>query len=81
MPVLPPESAGLSRKGSFTLATDGALAGDVTEVFTGDDATTERWFLKENDTREIHDKLEQSLGSDLPGVVFKGFEFHQAARP
>jgi hypothetical protein len=78
MPVLPPESAGLIRKGSFTLATDGALAGDVTEVFTGDDATTERWFLKENDTREIRDKLEQSLGSDLPGVVFKGFEFRQA---
>ena len=31
MPVLPPEAAGLSRKGSFTLTTDGALTGDVTE--------------------------------------------------
>jgi len=78
MPILPPESAGLSRKGSFTLAADGSLAGDVTEVFTGDDATNERSFIKENDSKQIHEKLENGLGSDLPGLAFKGFEFHQA---
>jgi hypothetical protein len=33
MPVLPPESAGLTRKGSFTLTADGILAGDVAEIF------------------------------------------------
>jgi len=79
MPVLPPESAGMNRKGAFTLTADGVLSGDITEVFSGDDATSERWFIKENDSKELHDKLEQGLGSDLPGVAFKGFEFRQAA--
>ena len=79
MPVLPPDSAGLDRKGSFTLSTDGSLAGDVSEAFRGDDATAERWILKDSDTKEIHDRLEQGIGSDLPGLAFKGFEFRQAA--
>jgi hypothetical protein len=77
MPVLPPEFAGLNRKGSFTLGPDGVLAGDISEVFTGDDATSERWFVKDNDTKEIHQQLESGLGSDLPGLTFKGYEFHQ----
>jgi hypothetical protein len=79
MPVLPPESAGLNRKGSFTLTADGALAGDLAEVFTGDDATNERWLLKDTDSKEIREDLEKGLGSDLPGLSFKGFEFHQQA--
>jgi len=79
MPVLSPESGGLSRKGSFTLTPDGALAGDVNEVFTGDDATWARYGIKEADSRELHESLERSLGSDLPGLAFKGFEFHQTA--
>jgi hypothetical protein len=80
MPVLPPASSGLNRKGSFTLSADGALAGDVTEVFTGDDATNERGFLKENDSKNIRERLERGLGSELPGLAFKAFEFHQAAQ-
>jgi hypothetical protein len=79
MPVLMPELAGLSRKGTFKLTADGSLAGDVTEVFTGDDATNERWFIKENDSTEIHKKLENGLGSDLPGLSFQGYEFRQAS--
>ena len=78
MPVLPPESAGLNRKGNFTLTSDGSLAGDVTETFTGDDATSERWFIKDNDQKDMHQKLEHSLGTDLPNLNFKGFEFGQA---
>ncbi len=79
LPVLPPESGGLSRKGSFTLTADGALAGDVKEFFTGDDATNERWFFKDNDAKGVHEKLEQGLGSDLPSLSFKGFEVSQQA--
>ena len=79
LPVLPPESSGLTRKGSFTLTADGALAGDVSEVFTGDNATNERATIKNSDSKELHEKLENSLGSDLPGLTFKGFEFHGAA--
>jgi hypothetical protein len=75
MPVLPPDAEGLTRKGSFTLSADGNLSGDIREEFVGDDATSERWFLKSNDARELHEKLEKNLGSDLPGLSFKGFEF------
>jgi hypothetical protein len=77
MPVLPPQTASLSRKGSFVLAADGTLTGDVTDVFTGVDAANERGLLKEADAKEVHDKLEQGLSSDLPSVDFKGYEFHK----
>ncbi len=76
MPVLPPESSALSRKGSFTLAADGSLAGDVTDVFNGVDAAQEREILKEQDTKEVRDRLEQGLASDLASLTFKGYEFH-----
>jgi hypothetical protein len=79
MPVLAPQSAGLTRTGAFTLTEDGAIAGDVSEIFTGDDARTQRLFLRESDSKEVHDELEQGLGSDLPGLAFKGFEFRQTA--
>jgi hypothetical protein len=77
MPVLAPETAGMNRKGTFTLATDGGLTGDVSEVLAGDDAAEERWLLKATDSKEIHEFLEKRIASDLPGVVFKGFEFHE----
>jgi hypothetical protein len=77
MPVLPPEFAGLSRKGAFTLTADGALAGDVSEIFTGSDAANERWSIKDSDSKETRQRLEKRLGSDLPTLAFKGFEFHQ----
>ncbi len=77
MPVLPPETAGLNRKGTFTLTADGVLSGDVSEVFLGDEATNERDFLKENESKDIHQELEKSLGTDFAGLSFKGFEFRQ----
>ncbi len=77
IPVLPPQSSGLTRKGAFTLTPGGDLAGDVSESFTGDNASYERWFLKRNDSKEMREKLENSIGSDLPGLTLKGFEFHQ----
>jgi len=78
MPVLPPESGGLSRKGSFTLAADGSLAGDIDDVFTGVDAAHERSILKERDAKEVHNSLEESLSAELPGLNFKGYEFHDS---
>ena len=78
MPVLSPDSAGMDRKGSFTLSADGTLSGDLQEVLSGDDAAGERWFLKDNDTKEIRDKLEGRISSDLPGLAFKGYQFQDA---
>jgi hypothetical protein len=77
MPVLSPEATGLIRKGSFALALDGSLTGDVTEIFIGDDAESQRSFLKGSDSKEIHDALEHRLGADLAGLTFKGYEFAQ----
>jgi len=77
MPVLPPEVAGLSRRGAFTLTADGALTGDITEVFLGDDAGSERNFIKDRDSNEVHQELERSIGAELPNLAFKGYEFHQ----
>jgi hypothetical protein len=79
MPILPPDSSGLSREGRFTLAVDGALAGDITETFIGVDASVERWYVKSDDSKELREGLEKNLGSDLPGLAFNGFEFHQTA--
>ncbi len=78
LPILPAESSSLTRKGSFTLTSDGAIAGDVSEVFTGDNATNERSFIKANDSKELRERLENGIGSDLPGLTFKGFEFRGA---
>ena len=75
MPVLSPESSGLTRKGVFTLAADGSIAGDVHETFVGDDATNERWFLKDSDAKEVRETLEKNIASDLPNVAFKSYEF------
>jgi hypothetical protein len=78
MPVLPPESGGLTRKGSFTLTADGALAGDITDEFMGVNAANERALLKEKDAKEVRSSLEESLSAELPGLNFKGFEFHDS---
>ncbi len=78
MPVLPPETGGLSRKGSFTLAADGSLAGDIDDVFNGVDAAHERGILKERDAKEVHNLLEEGLSAELPGLDFKGYEFHDS---
>jgi hypothetical protein len=79
MPVLSPDSSGLTLKGAFTLSADGVLAGDLSVNFSGDDARIERRGIKDSDSKEIRESLERSLGSDLPGLVFKGFEFQQTA--
>jgi hypothetical protein len=77
MPVLPPESSGRTRKGSFALTAEGALAGDISETFVGNDASVERRWIKSSDSKEIQESLEKSLGSDLPGLAFKDYEFRR----
>jgi len=75
MPVLAPDSSGLTRVGAFTLAVDGSLAGDVHETFVGGDATEERWLLKDSDSKEVRESLENEVAADLPGVTLRGYEF------
>jgi hypothetical protein len=75
MPVLKPDSSGLSRKGSFVLAADGTLTGDLTYTFTGGDAAGQRGSLKQQDAKDVRQTWEESLGSALPGLTLNGFEF------
>jgi hypothetical protein len=79
MPVLAPTTAGLQRNGSFTLSAEGDLSGDIAFSYTGPDASSERSFLKDSDDKEIRRSLEAGFGSNLPGLAFKGYEFHQTA--
>lgn len=75
MPVLPPQSAELSRTGTFVLGADGSLTGAVNTTMTGGIAASERAYLKSRDDKEVREGLEQSFGSDLPGVTLKSFAF------
>lgn len=77
MPVLPPESAGMNREGSFQIATDGSLTGSISDTFKGVDAARERSLVKRSNQKQFHDGLEEGLSVDLPGLNFKGFELHQ----
>ncbi|HEV2323336.1 MAG TPA: DUF3857 domain-containing protein [Terracidiphilus sp.] len=78
MPVLAPDSSGLSRKGSFVLSADGTLSGDLTYTFTGGDAAGQRGSLKEQDAKDVAQSWEESLGSALPGLALNGFQFHDS---
>ncbi len=78
MPVLPPDSAGIDRTGSFVLAADGTLTGTDTSVFTGGEAANERYFLKDNDSNDVRRQMETSLSADLPGLTLKDYAFQQA---
>jgi transglutaminase-like putative cysteine protease len=79
MPILPPASAGLSRKGSFVLGADGSLTGDLTYTFTGGDAASERADLKEHNSSDVRRSWEGRLDSALSGLTLNGFAFHQTA--
>lgn len=34
-------------------------------------------MLKDSDEKDLREKIEAGLNSDLPGLTFKGYEFHQ----
>ncbi len=76
MPVLAPDSARLSRKGSFVLAANGTLTGQLSYTFTGVDAANLRGRLKEQDAKDVQQSWEQNLGAELPGLSLNGFKFH-----
>ena len=76
MPVLAPDSARMTRKGSFLLGADGALSGDLGSTFTGEDAARLRLSLKERSAKDVRQIWEKSLGTMLPGLSLSGFQFH-----
>lgn len=79
IPVLRPESAGLEMAGKFVLAADGSLSGEMRESFRGDDASRQRWMLRDEVAKDIEKRLETGLGEQLPGLNFKGYQYQNAA--
>ncbi len=77
IPVLPPEANGAERKGTFTLAADGALSGAVNSSSTGPAGADVRGMLKYTDTKEQRESLEKAVGRDLPGVSLVSYEFNE----
>jgi transglutaminase-like putative cysteine protease len=75
LPVLQPEANGTEQKGTFKLAADGTISGDVVADHTGPDGGEWRQLLRETDEKERHDALEQYLGSQIPGVALNSYKF------
>ncbi len=77
LPVLPPDANGNVRKGVFTLAADGTLAGQVDSEHSGPEGAELRLTLKESDEKERRESLETAISHDVPGVVLNSFQFVQ----
>ncbi len=75
LPVLPPDANGTERKGSFTLATDGAITGSIDSSHYGPEGAEFRYFLKDTDQKERLSYWETSIARDLPGVQLTDFQF------
>lgn len=77
LPILQPSTSGAERKGEFKLAADGTLTGTVDTTRIGAEGGSTRLRLKRDDQKELHDGLEQSLGTDIPGVSLIGFKYDE----
>jgi hypothetical protein len=78
LPVLPPESNGTERKGSFTLTIDGTLMGTVDSFHTGPEGADLRMALKYSDEKERKQAFETLITHDLPGAQIDSLEFVQS---
>ena len=78
LPVLAPDANGTERKGEFTLAADGTLAGSIDAFHSGPEGADFRMMLKYTDEKERREYWETHIAHDLPGVVLNSFQFVQA---
>jgi Domain of Unknown Function with PDB structure (DUF3857)/Transglutaminase-like superfamily len=77
LPVLSPDANGTERKGLFTLAPDGTLAGTVDTLHSGPEGADLRMFLKYSDEKERREYWENQVARDVPGVVLNEFKYVQ----
>ena len=77
LPALPPEANGKERKGTFTLAANGALTGSVETTSVGPLGAWQRLNLKESTEKEQREELEKGVSQDLPGVVLDSYKYTQ----
>src|SRR3569833_1537302 len=74
LPILPPDGNQNERKGSFTLAEDGGISGQVDATHNGAEGAEIRLALKNADEKERRQSLETSVARDVPGAVLNSFE-------
>jgi Domain of Unknown Function with PDB structure (DUF3857) len=77
LPVLDPETSGTTRKGAFTLASDGTITGSVDTLHIGSEGGELRMFLKYTDEKKRREYWESELARTVPGVVLDSFAFDQ----
>jgi hypothetical protein len=77
LPILPPDANGNLRKGSFTLAADGTLSGQVDSTHMGSEGAEIRLDLKYTDEKERRQALENSVARDVPGAILNSFQYVQ----
>ncbi len=77
LPILPPDANGNLRKGTFTLAADGTLSGQVDTTHMGSEGAEIRLDLKYTDEKERRQALETSVARDVPGVILNSFQYVQ----
>ncbi len=70
-PLLQPDSNLLARTGHFTIAPDGALAGEIVESRAGDHALRERLLLSRANEQQRSQELERRLNLSLKGFTLE----------
>ncbi len=78
LPVLTPEHNLLERKGSFVLAADGTLTGDLQEDRRGNTADSLRGLSLNGDTRKLEEREEHAVRASLANSTITGLETRQA---
>ena len=72
LPILPAQANTLVRKGSFALASDGSLTGDVTEERQGNTADVLRHIYLDGDTTKFADREEHTVRRSLSNFTLTG---------
>ncbi len=77
LPVLDPAANGADESGTFALAADGTLTGQVDALYFGPEGGNFRSFLKFTDDKERREAWESFVAEDLPGVTLDSLRFVQ----
>lgn len=74
LPVSPPELNQLTRKAKLKLLPDGALQGEIEEVYSGYHAMLERYYLRNESQNDRKKTIEHFLGSTLSNFQVDSFD-------
>lgn len=78
LPVLTPEHNVLERTGSFTLAEDGTLTGELQEKRSGNTADILRGLSLDGNTRKLQEQEERAVRASLANFTLTGLQTGQA---